>query len=96
MKMNNFSNIDKSSGISNTPGGVWKIEKKRKTRDKKNKQQNISGNKQNSKEDDDSVLVDIELDIEADRENKKECEDQTDYGFIKKKKSKHTRVDLKI
>jgi hypothetical protein len=95
--MNNFSNIDRPSGISNTPGGVWKIEKKRKARDKKNKQQNKSENEKKSIEElDDSVLVDIEFDREPDSDNEKESKDQTDYGFIKKKKSRHTRVDLKI
>ena len=94
--MNNFSNIDSPSGISNTPGGVWKIEKKRKARDKKNKQQNKSENEQKIIEEDDSVLIDIEFNREPERDNEKEREDQTDYGFIKKKKSRHTRIDLKI
>ena len=92
MKMSNFSKVDRPTAISNTPGGVWKIEKKRKARDGKNKQQKYMSSGQKEKEEDDSVLVDIVLD----RDNEKECEDQTGYGFVKKKKSLCTKVDLKI
>ena len=90
--MNDFSKVDRPSGISNTPGGVWKIEKKRKARDRKNKQQKYISGEQKNSEEDDSVLVDIELD----RDSKKECEDQMGYGFVKKKKSPCNKIDLKI
>ena len=90
--MSNFSKVDRQLAVSNTPGGVWKIEKKRKARDGKNKQQKYTGGEQKNKEEDDSVLVDIDLD----RDNEKECEDRMGYGFVKKKKSLCTKVDLKI
>jgi len=92
MEMNDFSKIDRPLIISNTSGGVWKIEKKRKASDKKQKQQNKPGKEKKTREEDDSVLVDIELN----RENDKECEDQTGYGSVKKKKPLCTRIDLKI
>ncbi|MGD9156963.1 MAG: hypothetical protein PVG39_01025 [Desulfobacteraceae bacterium] len=93
--MSDFSKVDRPLVISNTPGGVWKIEKKRKARDKKNKHQNKPEKEQKireDREDDDSVLVEIE----HDRADNKECEDQMGYGFIKKKKSLCPKVDLKI
>ena len=90
--MSDFSKIDRPLVPSNNPGGVWKIEKKRKARDKKNKQQYKPDSKQRTGEEDDSVLVDIEFD----RDRDEECEDQTGYGLIKKKKSLCTRIDLKI
>ena len=45
-----------------------------------------------TREEDDSVLVDIEVD----RANDKECEDLMGYGLAKKKKSLGPRIDLKI
>ncbi|MBN2418811.1 MAG: hypothetical protein JXL81_05455 [Deltaproteobacteria bacterium] len=90
--MDNFSKVDKPPAISNTPGGVWKIEKKRKARDRKSKQQKYVNSEQKIREEDDSVLVEID----TERDNDKECEDQMGYGFIKKKKSLCTRIDLKI
>jgi hypothetical protein len=92
MMMSNFSKVDRPPLISNTPGGVWRIEKKRKARDKKNKQQKYFSKEKQNREDDDSVLVDIE----RDRVNDKECEDQVSYVLAEKKKSLHTKVDLKI
>ena len=90
--MSDFSKIDRPLAVSNTPGGVLKIEKKRKARDKKNKQQNKSEKERNIREEDDSVLVEIE----HGRSNDRECEDQMGYGFIKKKKTLCPKVDLKI
>lgn len=90
--MSDFSKVDRPPLISNTPGGVWKIEKKRKARDKKNKQQNYRNKEQQNREEDDSVLIDIE----RDRDIEKECEDQVGYGLAKKKISRHIKVDLKI
>ena len=78
--------------ISNTPGGVWRIEKKRKARDQKNKQQQNKSAGQVDAEDDDSVSIDIEIDNADD----KECEDLTGYGLSKTKKSLSTKIDLKI
>lgn len=90
--MSNFSKVDRPMVISNTPGGVWKIEKKRKARDKKSKQQNYLSKEKKNMEEDDSVLVDIE----RDRDNDRECEDQAGYGLTKKNKSLCPRIDLKI
>ena len=90
--MGDFSKVDRPPSISNTPGGVWKIEKKRKARDGKNKRQKYTtGNEQKNREEDDSVLVDIDFN----RDNDKECEDQMNYG-LSKKKSLCTKIDLKI
>jgi hypothetical protein len=88
--MSNFSKVDRPLVNSNTPGGVWKIEKKRKVRDKDNKQNKYLGKEHKNREEDDSVFVDIE----RDRDNYRECEDQTGYGFVKKK-SLCTGVDPK-
>ena len=88
--MSDFSKVDRPLVTSNITGGVWKIEKKRKARDGKNKQQKYMSSGQKNREEDDSVLVDIDLN----RENDKECEDHTGYGFIKKKKHLYTKIDL--
>ena len=90
--MDTFSKVDRPLVISNTPGGVWQIEKKRKARDKKNKQQRQLQKEKKTREEDGSVLVDIEVD----RANDKECEDLMGYGLAKKKKSLGPRIDLKI
>ena len=90
--MNTFSKVGNSSPISNTPGGVWRIEKKRKARDKKNKQQKNRSGEQRNAEEDDSILIDIEFDNANDKEN----EDLTGYDQMKTKKPLPKKIDLKI
>ena len=90
--MNTFSKVDRPSSISDTPGGVWKIEKKRKARDNKNKSRKNLNKEKTNKEEDDSFSIDIEID----NANDKESEDLTGYGLIKKKKPLRTKIDLKI
>jgi hypothetical protein len=92
MEMSNFSKVERPQVIPNTQGGVWKIEKKRKTRDKKNRGQKYLSSEQNKREEDDSVLVDIE----RNRNNDRECEGQPGCGLIREKESLCARVDLKI
>jgi hypothetical protein len=91
--MNSFSKLGGTSGVSPNSSGVWRIEKKRKVRDPKKRQQNKLKKESRNKEEDDSVLLDIEID---DTKNE-ECEDQSAYGYKKPKKSSLcSRVDLKI
>ena len=93
--MNDFSKIDSPVVPPHSQSGVWKIEKKRKARDNKHKQQKYSGKEQkNRKEDfeDDSVRVEINRDRDNDRESK----DPQNYKLAKKNKPLRTKVDLKI
>lgn len=90
--MNMFSKVNGPYSISNSPGGVWKIEKKRKARDKKNKQQKNLNRKKEGAEEEDSFSANIE----PDNSGEKECEDLTGYGLTKKKKPACNRIDLKI
>lgn len=90
--MNTFSKVDGPLSISSTPGGVWKIEKKRKARDRKNKPQKNLKREHSSGEEDEAIFTDIE----SDNINDKECEDLTGYGLMKKKKPQCTKIDLKI
>lgn len=90
--MNTFSKVYGPLSISSTPGGVWKIEKKRKARDRKNKPQKNLRREHSGSEEDEAIFIDIE----PDNTNDKECEDLTGYGLMKKKKSLCTKIDLKI
>jgi hypothetical protein len=89
--MNDFTKVDRSLSIPNTPGGVWQIEKKRKARDKKGKQPKYDG-RGHKDGDDDPVFIEIETDSADERE----FEDQAGYGNLKTKKTLSTRIDLKI
>ncbi len=89
--MNDFTKVDSSLSIPNTSDGVWKIEKKRKTRDRKGKQLKYKGSGHKDAEDD-VVFTDIDTDSADD----KEFEDQAGYGNLKTKKTLSTRIDLKI
>ncbi len=90
--MNDFSKVERSLSISNTPEGVWKIEKKRKARDKKYKSQKNPNNEKPDIEEEGSFMVNIEIDDT----NDKECEDLIGYSMLKKKKPLCSKIDLKI
>lgn len=93
--MNDFSKIDSPPVNPHSQSGVWKIEKKRKAGDNRHKQKKFSNKEHRDREEDyedNSVLVDINRDGDNDRESK----DPQDYELVKKNKSLHTKVDLKI
>lgn len=89
--MNTFSKLGGTSGISGNSSGIWRLEKKRKARDKKNRLGNDKKKKQEAKEEDVLIPVDEKLN----NEENMECEDQIGYGF-KKIKSRCAKIDLKI
>ena len=89
--MNMFSKMDGMSGINPASSGVWKIEKKTKTRDEKNR----SGKEKKKDREDNENDIQLSEDKSI-PEDELYSEDQTGYGLTKKKKNKSTKIDIKI
>lgn len=91
--MNDFTKVDRPLLIPNTADGVWKIEKKRKARDRKGKQLKYQGKGHMEIDEETAQLTETATESVDERE----YEDQAGYGALKHKKPHSTiRIDLKI
>lgn len=86
--MNAFSQMNNIPGIANGSAGVWKIEKKRKARDNK---QRSGRNKRMKKEDEKEQDT-----LRADKNDSETCEEEIGYGPQKTNKNRCLKIDLKI
>jgi len=85
--MNTFSKMNGIPGVSNASTSVWKIEKKRKTRDRK---QRFGDDLKKEKKEEDK-----RHDIQADNNNP-DSKEQVGYGPNKTKKNRRLKIDIKI
>lgn len=91
--MNMFSNMNGMSGIPPVSTGVWRINKKRKTGDKKGR----SGKEKKKDKEDDKNQNNIHAsESKSNTEDETYCEDQAGYGVTGKKKTRCTKIDLEI
>ena len=92
--MDIYSKLNGSTPISPVSGGVWKIQKKRKTDDEK--QRNKKGKKESKEEKD--LKDDLPDHVETDGRSESYPSSQTSvgYGPGKKRKKAPRKIDLTI
>lgn len=95
--MNNFSNMDGTTPVSPISTGVWKIEKKRKAddeRDRKSKKRKNSREREKEEKDFKVTFTGEAVKKQGNRQDD-DSKKQTDY-VTEKKTQKRSKIDLKI